>query len=119
MNIEHFISLLKECKQSLKNTGNLNILCKTWDRKKAWLIHLMEDKKCKTCGHTTHAETDGVYLYFKEPKEHLTIFEAHLMYMMFKQKLKPYDYAGWHECIAGKNFIENIDSIQFNEGVAR
>lgn len=115
MKVEYFKSLLNQCKHSLRRVGHLNLKCKTWDNHKAWFIVSSEEQKCKTCGHITQSNSEGVYLYFKKPKDYLTIFEADLIYMMFVLKIIPLDYAGWHECQSGKDFIENIDSIQYME----
>jgi hypothetical protein len=111
MKIETFITLLKHCKQSSYTTIHYPLKVVTWENHKVWKICNKSNEVCKTCGHEESGEK-GVYLYLKQPIEHLTIFTTGLFYMMLIRKQKPYDYARWHECIAGKEFIENIENIQ-------
>jgi len=55
----------------------------------------------------------GVKTIFKQPHR-ITIFESSLLYCILKGKF-PFDYAGYHKCIAGARFIDNIQSITLLE----
>jgi|SRR3990172_11159596 len=41
--------------------------------------------------------------------DRLSLFEAGLIVALFGFKTIPNDYAGYHNCIAGKRFIENLE----------
>lgn len=45
---------------------------------------------------------------FYQSIEHMSIFQAELLYMLYVQNRKPSDYAGFHKSPAGRKFIENI-----------
>lgn len=66
--------------------------------------------KCKTCGHcTTKPRTLSITFY--KPIESLTIFEVEMISQLYFHNKRVGDYAQWHKCIAGKEFIKNIDTI--------
>lgn len=72
-----------------------------------------KEKICKHCGtDLTKNEYNELIVEFKEHQEPLTVFETYMLWMMFKMKLIPYDYANYHKCIAGKRFIENIKELK-------
>lgn len=53
----------------------------------------------------------GVRVTFAEPTN-LTIFEHSLLHATLLLGKRGCDYAKYHECVAGKRFINNIKSIQ-------
>jgi len=64
-----------------------------------------------TCSHCNHTTIERLFIKFKEPHR-LTIFEAGMLFSVFVLNRKPTDYAQYHKCIAGKNFIENIEKLE-------
>jgi hypothetical protein len=96
MDIETFLSQYKG--KSQVHTGTI-----------ATKLKVTVDSK-RTTFWVRDGESRGIKVNLKEPKEHLTIFEVALLYNITKQKL-PIDYANYHKCQAGKEFIDNIESI--------
>lgn len=66
-------------------------------------------KKCSCCG---SERTKGVKIEFFKPINHLTVFQATLLYLVFVENKIPIDYAKYHKCKAGKRFIENIKNVE-------
>lgn len=67
--------------------------------------------KSFTCKHCGHQELQSVFVTFKEDHQ-LTIFEAALLWSLFYHDELPHDYAAYHDCIAGKRFIDDIKEIR-------
>lgn len=98
MKIDTFLSLLKKRQSNpLKTTGTFKIRVINYANEYFKIID---------------GEGVGVKVKFNTLPEHLTIFEAGLLYCTCKG-IKPYDYAQYHKCEAGKRFIESIESITF------
>lgn len=106
MNYDKFVSIIKNLKYSTKHTGYSGIKVRTNREHTKQTVYTK--LKCKTCGTNV---TQNVTVYFKKP-EQLTIFTADLLYFLFILKRKPMDYANYHKCIAGKEFIENIEKVE-------
>lgn len=68
---------------------------------------LARTDKCKHCGNESKKR---LTISFIKPHK-ITVFEAGLLWMLFVENKKPVDYAGFHKCTAGKEFIKNIGSI--------
>jgi hypothetical protein len=71
---------------------------------------LSTKEKCSKCGHEKKTE---VIAWFKKPVR-LTIFEAEMLFAVFGLGRRPLDYANYHKCPAGKEFVESIDDIGKN-----
>jgi len=72
------------------------------------LFRIVREHKCDKCK-ITHKR--NLLVLFKEPQEPLSIFQVVMLYMLFVEGKKPADYARYHECQAGKKFIENIEMV--------
>ena len=66
------------------------------------------------CKHCNHDNTESVVVVFNEP-ERLSIFQAGLLFCLFRLNRRPVDYASYHKSPAGKRFIENIVSVEVME----
>lgn len=120
MEIEKFTEKLKECKRSLIQTGTSMCMERIGDLKISVnpqrnlfkISKRPEQKICHYCGtDLTKKEEDPLIIEFNQNQNRLSIFQAYLIYMVFKLNMLPADYAKYHECIAGKEFIENIKNI--------
>lgn len=105
MGYDKFVDIVKETKFFPRHTGSDEVKVKT--NKEHTRQTIYKDFKCKSCG--THI-SQKVIVYFKKYHQ-LTIFEAHLLFYLFILKKKPMDYGNYHRCIAGKEFIANIDDV--------
>ena len=65
----------------------------------------------KQFGHN-NSENDNVVIVIFKKSHPLTIFEANMLYSVWVRGKKPADYASYHKCPAGKEFIQNIDFIR-------
>lgn len=105
MEIKEFTDQLKKCKRTTVMTGQENIRLMTNPKRTTW--SLIKETQCKTCGHTT---TTCIEVTFNKPHK-WTIFEAGLIYLMYAENKRPYDYTNYHKCQAGKEFIQTIQRI--------
>lgn len=111
MEIEKWTEIIKKTKRSNNSTTIIGLTAKANQENTKWLISKKEKIKTPT----------GIKnkIYFIELElykaKHLTIFEVELIYMIFVLNKKPYDYASYHKCQAGKEFIENIKNITVKE----
>ena len=106
MEYNYFVSLVKKAKKSPKHTAQiLNRLeiSGTGDKK-----YLNKITTCKTCG---HIKNKTIAIRFNAPKS-LTIFEAGLLWALFAENKLPADYAQYHKCKSGKEFIESIKNVE-------
>jgi len=112
MKIEEFIKKLRECKKSAVYTGTSKFKLKVKRISDGVTIYEESNKICRYCGTDLSKTLKGVeVLFFKEQKP-LSIFQAYLLYMVYVLNKIPSDYANYHKCIAGKEFIENIKQIK-------
>jgi len=70
-------------------------------------MRIYRDNECKHCGHIT---MESVIVTFKK-SQRLSIFQAGLLFSLFYLNRKPVDYASYHKCPAGKEFIDNINEV--------
>lgn len=105
MEMKDWLKALRKCKRVQIHTANSNI--KVYRYQNGKLILLRSNKKCKCCGNT---QTDSVIVSFNKPTK-LTIFQANTLFLMFAKQEKPVDYAEYHKCPAGKEFIESIVEV--------
>lgn len=118
MKIEGFIKLLGKCHKSGTQTGysdrigDLKVTVNP-ERTIFTINKTPVEKVCKHCGaDLTTNEHLSLKVEFNATQEPLSVFQAYLLWMMFKTKQIPYDYASYHKCIAGKRFIENIKEVK-------
>jgi hypothetical protein len=111
MEIEEFLKHLKEAKKSGTYTSQMLLKVKRLSKREL-IIYQEEDKICKYCGTDLSKNKKELKVSFNQEQEPLSIFQAVMLFMIFSYLKKvPYDYASYHECIAGKKFIENIKEI--------
>lgn len=104
MKIEEFVKLVKECKKIQKETAFVGEkVIKYSDTK----YKFQKEEKCKRCGTQLNKR---VIVEFHKPQQ-LTIFEAGMLYLVLAEKKLPHDYARYHKCQAGQEFIENIKEV--------
>lgn len=106
MQIEEFVKKLKDTKGIAKDTALLKV--KVMTNKEHTSQRIYSESKCSQCGHTT---TIIVFILFSKEQK-LSVFQAGLLFSLYVLNKKPNDYANYHKCIAGKEFIENIKSIE-------
>lgn len=56
------------------------------------------------------ANGNGTLVAFSQPHDHLTIFEAELLYCAFLKR-KQRDYARYDKCVAGQRFFADIEKL--------
>jgi len=108
MKIEDWKQKLKGCKRTEKLTAQIHVMVRGNKEKTRQEIY-KEIDGCKHCGSNKTERRVDVEYY--KPQT-LTVFQASLLYLMYVENKRPQDYAGFHECVAGKEFIENIKSIE-------
>jgi hypothetical protein len=112
MEIEQFIKKLRSCKKSYRyGIENLKLIRYSNIKFNIYL----EPKKsicpyCKT--DLTKEGKKEIKVIFNNPIENLTIFQCNLFYFLYVLNEVPYDYANYHKCIAGINFIKNIKEVK-------
>ena len=107
MQIEKFVKKLKECKRIQTQTGFFKVKVKVnKERTEAYIYNREVCSKCK------RIEEKGVRVDFNKPQENLSIFQVEMLYSLYCLNKKPLDYASYHKCQAGKEFIENIKKIE-------
>jgi len=72
-----------------------------------WIVSIR--KRCECCGALS---SRSVSVVFHKPLDSLTVFQSHLLFFVFVLGCLPHDYAKYHNCIAGKEFIKNIKSVE-------
>jgi len=111
MILNDFLYFLKQCKSSNKMTGFIGIvLCRY--NENTFRIVQREEKVCSKCHTDLSKQEIGIEVIFNKPIDSLTIFQVGMLFMIFIMKQKPYDYANYHTCQSGKEFIDNIKSIR-------
>lgn len=111
MKIEDFVSKVKSAKKSQVATANFGIKLRVNKDRTEQHIFFSDIRTCRCCGHQIGGENNELKVLFYNP-ESLSIFQAGLLYSLFILNKVPYDYAGYHNCIAGKEFIENIKEAE-------
>jgi len=112
MDVEKFYEDVKSSKYVSQGT---NFITGYVDRDKKLYVNsertyhrMVLNKPCKVCGCSNEKEL--VITFFSPQK--LTIFEADLLWAIYVLGKRPADYAGYHKCVAGKRFIENIKNVE-------
>lgn len=106
MEMKDFLEKLKACKLTTKYTSFFGV--KVSSSISGLNKKIYTNTPCKTCGRDSLIE---VVVEFHKPLR-LTVFQAEMLYAVFALSRKPADYASYHKCQAGKEFIENIKSIR-------
>ncbi len=106
MKIQEFREHLKSCSADYKSELTRDLRVKVSPDHKFWLI--IQERECNL-GHT-HIEK--IKVKTKKAQESLTIFQTELLWKVFLEKVRPRDYAQYHKCKAGEEFIENIESVE-------
>lgn len=71
----------------------------------------ISEETCSKCGQSMTNSGKTVIVKLHKPIEHFSIFEAELLYELYAENKRPYDYAGFHKCPAGREFIGNIAEV--------
>lgn len=108
MSMEEFMKVMKKAKPALIQTG-FNFKLKVKGSKDKLYKILYTEGVCNCCGNKLNVRQ--LIVKFKTPIEHFTIFQAELLYLLFIENKIPRDYCKYDQCIAGKEFIENIEVI--------
>lgn len=113
--MKEFLEKLKECKHSWVYSGDWSIITKGYILEENRIIKILEKQKeevCSKCGRDLNSIPVGINVIIDKSQKPLTIFEASLLFMMYIYNKIPYDYAGYHNCPAGKEFIKNIKQVE-------
>lgn len=111
MLVQDFLRILKSAKGVYKESAQF---CQEFQ-----VINIKDsmdyrfDTKAHLCNKCGRSEPIKRVLYFalnREPKR-LTIFEAGLLYALFVKNETPKDYAQYHKCVAGIEFIEALEVV--------
>ena len=110
MDLNEWILKISDCKKGTQ-TGGLNLKVRSYSNfpRVKEIYEDAEIKKCKCCG-TLIKERYIKVIFNNEPKP-LSVFQAELLFMVYLLDKLPYDYAQYHKCKAGKEFIENIKEV--------
>lgn len=112
MKPEDFIAKVKSCKTSCLQTGSTGwnfFPAKVNPERTRWKL------SCETEQTRFKAKEKKTVIveFFKE--QNLSVFEAEMMLMVFGCGMRPIDYGGFSSSIHGRNFMENIKSITFED----
>ena len=111
MEYKKFVNIIRKAKPSTKTTAQLSI--KVITNKEHTIQKLYTEKECRLCKQRIKKT---VMVIFKKPIK-LSIFQAGMLYSIFVENKKPVDYASYHECIAGKEFIDNIKGLHYHDWI--
>ena len=114
MNEQEFIKKVRASESSIVTTGALNIFVRRYSPTKIEIVEKTE-RICPYCKTDLSKNKRVLSVEFNEDQENLTIFQSELLFMVFVLEKRPYDYAKYHECIAGERFIKNIKEIKIKE----
>lgn len=109
MLIENFIAKLKEAKTGFKSSGSLGVKCKTNTERTEQTIYVDEH-----CHHCNRKKATTIRISFFT-EQHLTVFQAEMIFYLYSLNKKVCDYADYHKCVAGERFIKNIKEILVDE----
>ena len=103
MKITEFVELVKKAKKGSFNTKPKLTRCIDTN-----IYSIREVCECTKCN--SHSET-GIKVIFKSQVQ-MSIFQVAMLYALFHDNKLLSDYAQYHKCKAGQEFIENIVSIE-------
>jgi len=107
MKIKEFVDRVRKARRSAGYSGTIATNLSVSSSQDLKEMRIKRVKKCRLC---KHEETEMVTVRFYQPHR-LTIFETALLFSLFAENRIPVDYAGFHKCIAGKRFIENLREV--------
>jgi len=118
MEIKEWLKIIKGYKKSFKMIETSTIV--NPERTIFKISKKYDEKICKCCGaDLTLKDKNSLNIkFFEKPNKDtglygsLSVFESSLLYMVFKDNILPYDYVKYHECVAGKRFINNIREVR-------
>lgn len=105
-----FMDKLRKSKPCGIPTGYTNVKVRRTDSHLTKII--FSEDVCNCCKRQLHEKR--LIVKFKTDKK-LTIFEADMLWMVLVEGKLPRDYVNYHKCVAGREFIENIDSYRIEE----
>jgi len=108
MEINEWAQKVKGCSPTVC-TGGMDIRCSVDREKNIW--YLRHTPRVRGV-HKQLWKEYTVKVAFREPVEHLSIFQAEVLVLLFLSKKKPMDYAQYHKCTAGAKFIYNIKYVE-------
>lgn len=103
MQLKTWKEYLKKCSKA----GDFNLFYHLYKTGKNQFKIVLDSKKVHTKTKNL-LKNKGLIMSFKNSKS-LTIFEVNTLYYLFVRRLIPYDYAKYHSCKAGIEFIESIE----------
>ncbi|MBS3748125.1 MAG: hypothetical protein KGY67_00310 [Candidatus Thermoplasmatota archaeon] len=109
MEIKEFVDRIKKAKKTFKESDEYTKGLTVRVNKKRTKFILSKQDKCSCCGHIRY---EFMNIEFYNPEGHLTLFESGMLYALFVKNKLVKDYHKYHNCIAGKQFIENIKKIE-------
>lgn len=109
MNYEEFVKNIKEAKKIQRETGGITTELQVTRSPDGLKRTISKSFTCKHCG---HSEWQFVKVTFKTVPERITIFEAGMLFSVFHDNKLPKDYADFHKCQHGRQFIDNIEKIE-------
>lgn len=109
MEVEQFKEKLKSCGYSAERTGYKQIKVKVNKERTNFVIYAQEEVKIFGKGRKFKQEVE---VLFNKPQNKLSIFQAELLFFVFGLNKKPLDYAQYHKCKSGSEFIQNIKSFK-------
>jgi len=114
MNIDKWVSKLEECKQGLTMAHLENVkVSRNTENKVYFITKKLEPKVCRCCGtDLSKVSSPSIEVHFYDLPEHLSIFQANLLYLIFNKRTIPVDYARYHKSPAGQKFILSIREVK-------
>ena len=104
MEIEQFKQKLKQAKKGTYHTAGIPLKVRGL-RENQLRIEIPKPL------HKTYSGSPTSIIVCFNKLTHLTIFEVGLLFYLFAYNKIPMDYGQYHECQAGKEFIENLREV--------
>lgn len=111
MSMDKFLEFVNKAKPSNSQTGyDFDLKVTSYDG--GLTKEISSEKKCNCCGNSLAKKI--LIVKFKKIMS-LKIFQAEVLFLLFIEGKIPRDYCKYHDCVAGKEFIENIQSIEWRQ----
>lgn len=104
MEIKKFLDKYKSCKKGTKFSQQFNFKVYRKDNS----VRLSNVDKCSKCGNVAFKD---LIVEFNKPQEFISVFCVGMLWYLYIENKIVLDYGGFHKCIAGKRFIENIKRV--------
>ncbi len=105
MKIDEWKKILSDLKSRYSNV-DVSSLKATMNKSHTHLTLVQKGYRCKYCKEFTSSTM--LRVTFKKPQDSITVFQASILWCILVKKRGPTDYGGYHDCVAGKRFIENV-----------